>query len=212
METRKKHPELFANRDPQSDELQTALSIYYCFGLRKNTKDNHKVSVYRLKSSDASKFTYINITRLILALLDCRLAYCDENELINGEISLVDVKGFSFRHFTKIVPHLGIMKTYMNYVQEAAPVRIVQSHFINCSPIMNKLMSLVKPFLRKEVSDTIIFHSSLESLHEYIPKDILPVDFGGTAESLDENHLRVQEWFESYRDYLMDDDSWKIED
>lgn len=203
---------MFANRDPLSDELQTAISIYYCFGLSKNTKDNHKVTVFRLKSFDTSKFTYIHIIRMILALLDCRLVYCDENELINGEISLIDVTGFSFRHFTKIVSHLGSLKTYMSFTQEAAPVRIVQSHFINCSPLMNRMMSLIKPFLRKEVSDTMFFHSSLESLYEYIPKDILPVDFGGTAESLSETHLKVNEWFKNYRDYLMNDENWRIED
>ena len=212
LETRKKHPEIFENRDILSEEFQTALSVYHCLGLRENTKDNHKVTIFRLSSADASKFTYLDVTRLIIALLDCRLVYCDENELINGEISIVDVSNFTFRHFTKIIPHVGIMKAYFNYAQEAAPIRIIHSHFINCSPLMSKLMAIVRPFLKKEVSDSIKFHSSLESLYEFVPKDILPVDFGGTAESLNEYHLKVKEVFEKSRDYLKCDDNWKIED
>lgn len=212
LETRKKHPELFKNRDVLSDEFQTAMEVYRCVGLRKNTKDNHKVTVFKLNITDPSKFSYVDITRMIIAMLDCRLVYCDENELINGEVSLVDVSHFSFRHFPKVVTHLGLLKAYLHYAQEAAPVRIVQTHFINCSWVVNKLMSYIKPLLRKEVSETLIFHSSLESLYEYIPKDILPVDFGGTAEPLNELYMKVKEVFERHRDYLACDDNWKIED
>ncbi|XP_070509751.1 alpha-tocopherol transfer protein-like [Chironomus tepperi] len=212
LETRKKHPELFSNRDVLSDEFQTAMSVYQCLGFRKNTKDNHKVTLFRISSTDASKFQLNDITRLIVAMMDCRFIHCDDNELIDGEISLVDMENFTFRHFTRIMSHLGILKTYADYGQEAAPIKIIETHFINCPSIFNKFMSFVKPFLGKQVRDTLICHSSLDSLYTYIPKDILPVDYGGTAEPLDEYHVKVKEVFESYRDYILCDDNWKIED
>ena len=183
-----------------------------CIPLRKNTKDNNKVTLFRLTTSDASKFSYKDVSRMILATLDCRLVQCDENELINGEITLVDVSNFSFKHFTNIISNFGCVRAYLNYTQEAAPTKIAETHFVNCPSIINNLMSYLKPILKKEVRDTLMFHSSLESLYEYVPRDILPEDLGGTAKKLSQFHLDVKEMLEKHRDYLLNEDNWKIID
>ena len=39
---------------------------------------------------------------------------------------------------------------------------------------------MIKPFLTEEVKNTIVFHSSFESFHKYVDKDILPRELGGT--------------------------------
>lgn len=41
-------------------------------------------------------------------------------------------------------------------------------------------MSLITPFLKKELKDAFLVHTTMESLHKHIPKDILPEDFGGS--------------------------------
>lgn len=83
------------------------------------------------------------------------------------------------------------MKKYLKYVQEAAPFKVVQNHFINCPPTMEKFMALLRPFIKKEILESIKFHTNAESLFEYLPKDLLPDELGGTAGKCDEFH---KEW------------------
>lgn len=212
FETRKKHPQIFENRDISSKEFRAAIRQFQIVGLKPTTKDNHKITVFRLTTADSTDFVYLHLVRLIVAMLDSRFIYCDPNDLLNGEVGICDVSNFTFGHFMKIISSIGTMKAYMSYAQESAPIRIVQNHFVNCGSIMNKMMAVLRPFMRKEIWESTKFHSTFESLHEYIPKEILPVEFGGTAGKIDDLYDEVLEYFESCRDYLMDDDNWKLED
>lgn len=117
FETRKKSPHIFQNRDVTSKELQQAMNTMQCFGLPKNTKENHKISIFRLVDSDPKNFSYVDIVRLVLTMLDARLVYCDENELIDGEVGIVDVSGFGFRHFMQVVANVSTLKAYCKYAQ-----------------------------------------------------------------------------------------------
>lgn len=117
LETRKKHPHVFHNRDVLSPEIQTAMSTMQCMALPHNTKENHKISIFRLVDADPNNFSYVDIVRTILSLLDTRLVHCDENEMINGEVAVIDVSGFGFRHFTKVVTNISTFKVYSTYAQ-----------------------------------------------------------------------------------------------
>lgn len=70
----------------------------------------------------------------------------------------------------------------------------------------------MKPFLKKEVIESMKIHSTLESLYEYVPQDILPKEYGGSEFSLSELTPLVKPWLEEKREYILNDDNWKIED
>lgn len=80
---------------------------------------------------------------------DVRLVTKDKNVLSDGEIPIFDMAGFSLRHLTKLV--LSSMRIYMKYTQEAHPVRLKQIHVINCSSYLDRILSIVKPFIKSEV-------------------------------------------------------------
>ena len=44
---------------------------------------------------------------------------------------------------------------------------------------------MIKPFLSEQVRNSIHFHDSLETLHQHVPKDILPTELGGSSGSYD---------------------------
>ena len=43
----------------------------------------------------------------------------------------------------------------------------------------------MKPFLNERIKNSIYFHNSLESLHEEVPKEILPQELGGETGPFD---------------------------
>lgn len=196
LETRKKNPAIFKNRDVLGNEFQRAFKTYQICPMPKNTSENHKLSVFRLADADPEKYVYIDVCRAVVSMMDVRFVTVDDSELINGEIAVIDMTGFSFKHFMKSITNLTVMRNYMRYVQEVAPFKIVQNHFINCSPMMDRFLSFVKPFIKKEVFDTMKFHTSLESLYDEMSRDLLPNEFGGSAGSIEdiyEDWLKVIE-------------------
>ena len=44
---------------------------------------------------------------------------------------------------------------------------------------------MIKPFLSEQVRNSIHFHDSLETLHQHVPKEILPTELGGSSGSYD---------------------------
>ncbi|KAJ3618112.1 hypothetical protein MTP99_006143 [Tenebrio molitor] len=68
---------------------------------------------------------------------------------------------------------------------EATPVRIKGLHYINVVPFADTLIGMAKPFMKKELVDMLNFHDeSMETLYKYVPKEIMPKDYGGEGPSL----------------------------
>lgn len=200
LEIRKKNPNIFENRDILSPEMQQALKILRICPMPKATAENHRISVFRLVDPDPEKYVYLDVCRLVVTMLDVRFVTPDGNDdLSNGEIGVIDMSGFGFKHFLKSASSLSVMRNYLKYVQEAAPLKMIQNHFINCSPMMDKFMSLMRPFMKKEVMDTMKFHTSLETLYDTISRELLPNEFGGSAGSIEDLHLEWSKYVESKR-------------
>lgn len=77
---------------------------------------------------------------------------------------------------------------------------------------MEKLLGIMKPFLKKEVVESIKIHSSFDTLYEYVPRDHLPTELGGTKYSITDIYPIVKQLIDDKRDYLTNDENWKIND
>ena len=66
---------------------------------------------------------------------------------------------------------------------------------------------MIKPFVNERVSQSIIFHDSLESFHGYVDREILPKELGGTNGSFDNSKMAyavstMSEYFEQVHRYV----------
>ena len=137
----------------------------------------------------------------------------DVNSLIqpntNGVIAIYDATGFTIRHLMKIVSHAQTTVIFSQYGQEANCINLRQIHYVNCSSIVTKAISFFKSFLSKELKEKFYFHSSgYEKLHEFIPKECLPIEFGGTEGSLKDYHELTLSKLHKYRDFVMKDENF----
>ncbi|XP_035225587.1 alpha-tocopherol transfer protein-like [Stegodyphus dumicola] len=135
------------------------------------------VWVPRIGSWDTKMFTPEEITRTGLV--------CLEKEIKNpvtqvcGMVVLIDLKGFSWSHMSQIT--LKSLKCFIDTVQDGLPVRHKAMHIINNPSIFGTIFNTVKPFLSEKIKKRVYFYGDgLSSLHQFLPPEMLPEEFGGT--------------------------------
>ncbi|GAB0096785.1 CRAL-TRIO domain-containing protein [Sergentomyia squamirostris] len=105
----------------------------------------------------------------------------------NGISVLIDAKDVPLRLVSWVTPkHSRVM----SQKSEIAPFRITY-HIVNSSRAMNLGVKLVFPLLSAEAKKTIHFHhSDWDSLHQWIGKEVLPTEYGGSVTHIDYEKLR----------------------
>ena len=122
----------------------------------------------------------------------------DLEELCDGFIPIYDMKGVTYRHLTKIV--ISTLKIFMSYTQIAMPLRLKHLHVLNCSPIVDSIFSILKPFMSSKVAELIHLHvPDSESVFKFIPKDIFPEEYGGSGSSMIELKAKCVKTFENHK-------------
>jgi len=128
---------------------------------------------------------------------------------INGVIQIYDSTGFTFQHMMKVVSNIQAAIHYSQYGQGYVYIKLKQVHFVHCSSIMRKLLSLLKPFFTKELMEIIHCHSSgFESLHKFIDKEYLPIEYDGSNGTFDEHMKNTLENMQNNRDFVKNDENF----
>ncbi|KFM57149.1 Alpha-tocopherol transfer protein-like protein, partial [Stegodyphus mimosarum] len=169
------YPSLYQNFTPS--HCHKILKANFMNYLPLRTPEGVAVWAPRLGSWNTSVFSSEEVTRFGLI--------CLEKEMTNpitqvcGQITLADMKGFSWSHIFQVTIH--DIKCFVNTVQDGMPIRHKAMHVINNPSIFGIIFGILKPLLSKKLKSRIHLHGdNLNSLHQFIPPDILPEEFGGT--------------------------------
>lgn len=143
------------------------------------TPEGYKVSCYRMVDMDPGRVCNIilyiinNIlivcifvlpqvnhtadTKAFFMVSDCRFNMYDgvistEGHLetfASGEVQIFDMNGYTLKHLSKMT--FSTLRIYMAFLQEALPVHLKAIHIINCPSYLDKIVSIMKPFISREV-------------------------------------------------------------
>lgn len=164
--------------------------------------NEYKVAYLGLIHYDVSQFDYARAVKMALMMFDAVFSEYDES--VPGRIGpsfvfIIDAKGFTFRHFLNVARHISTVRLFMRYIQESVPFHINKVNFINGSYILDKMIALIKPLMSKELMEALVFHNSLDTLYDIVPKHNLPSELGGDLGSKVELHQKFLEFFVSKR-------------
>ncbi|XP_073834109.1 clavesin-1-like [Musca autumnalis] len=173
--------EFFGNVDIGTPEMQLVNETVAGFPLEQQTPDGNTVVLINIMDPDASKFNFINAIKLYSIGQD---KWMLESGVMSGLIFALDLSNLSFGHITRIGTSISALKKAMYYLQEAIPGRLVGMHFVNASKIIDKLLALLNPFMKKELMDMIHVHTDMESFYKFVPREILPKEYGGSGAEL----------------------------
>lgn len=141
-----------------------------------------------LVDNDASKYDVSAIVRNIIMTSDINQASMFYPIIHRKEITLIDCNGMGIRHLMKFFSSMGDVNIFLNLVQDAIFYKIEKIHVFNVSPIISKIYSLLKPFIKKELQEQIFFHTNHEDLYGIIDREELPNDYGGFIGTVEELH------------------------
>ncbi|KAL1130520.1 hypothetical protein AAG570_011766 [Ranatra chinensis] len=175
-------PDLFDNRCLSQPELKKATEVlrYGAFPIK--DPNGYQIMFHGLQDYDPSRYVLADALKVLFMGVEA-CTYVEGT--VPGYIFLFDMTGVRLGHITRL--SLTLLKKVLTYIQDAIPVRLKAIHIINTLPLIDKVMFLMKPFMKKELLKMIHFHSSNnEEIQKYLPKPCIPVDFGGDLPSCSE--------------------------
>ncbi|CAF4826565.1 unnamed protein product [Pieris macdunnoughi] len=197
-------PELLDGRDPESPEFQKVMSILNIGQIQ--TPQNECLWIWQLNDPGLDNYDYIQDARYFMLSTD---AYFMSNTFLpEVDIVILDAKDLNLKMLTKL--NLSVARKLSKYQETALPIRLKQVHVINAPSSIDTIFGLLKPFLKKELTDLVHFHTPKSNgLYKYVEKVNLPTDYGGVQPSMAEQHQKVISVIMSKRKELMIQNLWR---
>ncbi|CAH2104810.1 unnamed protein product [Euphydryas editha] len=155
-----------------------------------------RVILYRIGQIDIKKYTLIDV--LSVLVLQEQICFMeDDNLVVAGTINVIDLKGAKLGHYTQT--SFKQLKNLVTANQDAMPIRIKAMHYLNTPYFFETFFSIARVFMSEKIRNRIMIHNNnMDSLHEHVSKEILPEEYGGTGESLQNC---IDYWKNKMRDY-----------
>ncbi|XP_073829451.1 alpha-tocopherol transfer protein [Musca autumnalis] len=205
---RNNYDNIFIKRDPKDEKSQIVMKSVDFLTLPGYTSEKYKLVLYRLADTDPDKFNINEVLKVFFMMVDSRFKELSKENAI-GEIVVFDMAGFTLKHLSKF--SLGTIRMFMKYIQEAHVGRVKGVHIINATSFLDKVMFLVRPFLRGELISVLHFHMpKTETAYKFFPREMLPEEYGGNGGKLvDLREFWVNKLMEN-REFIIDQTKWKL--
>ncbi|XP_023310172.1 retinaldehyde-binding protein 1-like isoform X2 [Anoplophora glabripennis] len=178
------YPEMFSNRDVDSEQMQHTYRVTKFAISPKRTKNNYVVGFAMLRDTYYYNYNLEQQSKVLFSLVDVAL----HSGPPDGLVFIINMKGVGLMHVTRM--KIGAVRKFLCYLQEAFPIQLRQVHILNASYVFEKILTILKPFMKKELFDMIIPHSPampMEDFFEkYVPASCMPSDLGGELPTLDQ--------------------------
>ncbi|XP_011057330.1 PREDICTED: alpha-tocopherol transfer protein-like [Acromyrmex echinatior] len=198
-------PEFFSNRDITMPALQEVAKLLHLPPLPGLTHKGYRVIVMRGVDKDIPTPNIPETMKTVFMIGDIRLK--EEEHGVAGDVYILDAAVATPIHFAKFTPSL--VKKFLVCAMEAYPVKLKEVHVINISPLVDTILNFVKPFLKEKIRNRIFMHSDIKTLYDYIPREILPTEYGGDAGPIQNIHDMWMKKLEEYGPWFAEQEAMK---
>ncbi|XP_068229029.1 retinol-binding protein pinta-like isoform X1 [Palaemon carinicauda] len=197
-------PDMFKGRDPQNPHLRRIIKMGLMFPLPGYDPEGRMVIFGRLGAWDPNKVKPEDLFKAAGMLFDT-IFLEDEQVSIKGLVQANDMTGLTFKHVA-VLPFPLIKKVSTTW-QEGYPFRPKGVHYIYTPQAFDALFNLFKPLMREKMKKRVHLHgSNIESMHKYVPKSMLPSEYGGTAGTIQEIADYWLSKMDEHRDWFLEDE------
>ncbi|XP_063368766.1 alpha-tocopherol transfer protein-like [Cydia amplana] len=146
------------------------------------TEDYSRVNLFKINSNVPLQADLV-LTYIKFSIIVCE--YCKMHDYASGYIVVLDYQDVNLLDLLALLSPAQ-MQQMLNLYMEGYGMRIQGIHLVTTSKVSDTLIMLLKQVLSKKVGNRIHVHRNYESLYDFIPKKILPADYGGDAVPLSE--------------------------
>ncbi|XP_059059453.1 uncharacterized protein LOC131852744 [Achroia grisella] len=162
-----------------------------------------RVIIVRASEYDPNKYFVTEL--LALSLVIQQILYLEDDTLVVSGIShILDLEGACMNHFIQITP--TTLKKLMVIGQDASPARLKSAHYLSTPPGFETVFSIGKKIMSEKYKSRLHVHNkNFDDLYKHVPKEILPVEYGGSGGTAQEI---IDYWIkkiEAYSGWLEDD-------
>ncbi|KAK9882770.1 hypothetical protein WA026_023192 [Henosepilachna vigintioctopunctata] len=179
-QVRTDYPEIFRNKNPTLPHMMKVADVIYTITLPELTPEMYRVNILKIKDTNPSNLDAYDFVAHMLNCLELNYA---KGNYAAGELFIYDLEGISLRHMFKF--GLGLIRKLARVLQEVYSPKTKGIHFINCPIFIDTILTIARAATKEKIAKRFKVHNSKETLKEFIPESILPIDYGGQEECLD---------------------------
>ncbi|XP_042874965.1 alpha-tocopherol transfer protein-like isoform X2 [Penaeus japonicus] len=203
-------PEWYTNRDPQDKKMREILELGVMLPLPGYDHLGRKVVFGRWGIYDPNKVSMNEVMKMGSIIFDVMLQE-DEQASVTGVVLAGDCTGLTLTHAVAYTPAMA--KKSMVLWQDGYPMRPKGLNYIHTPAAFDTVFSIFKSFMKEKMKKRIHIHGSdLESLHKEVPKEILPVEYGGTNGTIEEIKNYWLQRVDARRDWLLEDEKYGVDE
>ncbi|XP_075227214.1 alpha-tocopherol transfer protein-like isoform X1 [Lycorma delicatula] len=191
-------PEFSHNWDITSPQVRDVGENLYIVLLPGLDQDGNQIILCKLNNMLPAQYIFSECIKWIMMTVFLNQI---EHGIRPGYTLVYDADGYTVSHLFK--NPLSQVKNYILFGQNASSIRVTGIRFINSSMVIKQLINLVRPFLNQDVMKMLSVHTSSQDYFKNIQREIVPVDYGGEAPSLDELSRRQREKMAGMRHIIM---------
>ncbi|KAG6457313.1 uncharacterized protein LOC115448102 [Manduca sexta] len=174
-------PHFFEHYDVRNDCASYINDAFIHAMMSKLTPEHYRV--YLCKVNINGKFPPNFIMKLYIMTI-IYSEYLTSHDYCDGFVILVDLRHSNIMDIIKEI-NLLELRQIIAIAMEGYGLRIKGIHMLTSSSTIDMLTKIMKQMFSAKIGGRIFVHRTMESLCEVVPKDILPVEYGGTQESLE---------------------------
>ncbi|XP_068204368.1 retinol-binding protein pinta-like isoform X4 [Palaemon carinicauda] len=203
-------PEWYTNRDPQDKKLRAILEMGVALPIPRVKENQRQLILGRPGHRDPRTTSFDDMARAVLILFDLLLEE-DDSLIIRGVELVLDAGELSFQHAAQMTPQKIKMVSVLT--QEGYPMRPKGLNYINTPAAFDTVFNIFKSFMKEKMKKRVHIHGSdLESLYKQVPKECLPVEYGGTNGTIEEIKDYWLKRVDARRDWLLEDEKYGVDE
>ncbi|KAJ8712715.1 hypothetical protein PYW08_008019 [Mythimna loreyi] len=152
------------------------------------TEDYYRVEIVKIKNKSFTAESFMQYFQYTIILSEYNKSY----DYVNGYIIVQDFTELNLMDLISKMNHTELQQ-FSSIMVDGYGARVRAIHILSDSLAIELLIKTMKLFVSEKIGNRIYFQPTLEDLHKVVPKEILPVEYGGNERSIEKLQ---EEWME----------------
>ncbi|KAJ8711048.1 hypothetical protein PYW07_008290 [Mythimna separata] len=179
----------FFSKVNAKEELKEILELAWVTPLPIITEDYCRVLIVKINNKNFTTESYMKYYQYHIILVE----YIKAHDYVNGFVVIID---FSEINLIEVMSKMNAveLQQFLTILIKGYSARLKKILMLTDSKAIELLVKTVKHIVSEKIGSRIHVQPNLEELHKVVPKEILPVEYGGTERSIKKLQ---EEWVEA---------------